>query len=264
MKKLLLILSLMFVVTLTACSKEEKIDLKEIEERGYIIMGLDDTFAPMGFRDESNEIVGFDVDLAKELFGSAGIKLRFQPIDWAMKETELNNGNIDMIWNGYTITQERKEKVNFSTPYISSRQVIITLIDSEIDKISDLEGKVLATQTGSSSLNAITESEELMSFVSEDEIILFGSYNEAFIDLKARRIDAIVADEILVRYYMSSNEETEYKILDDDLGYDEFGIGLRKESTDLLELINNLLDEMKQDKRAAKISVKWFAENIVE
>lgn len=262
MKKILVLF--MLITLLTACSKQEQIDLEEIKERGYIIMGLDDTFAPLGFRDESNEIVGFDVDLAKELFESTGIELRFQPIDWAMKETELNTGNIDMIWNGYTITEERKEKVNFSIPYLSNRQVIITLNNSEINRIRDLEGKVLATQSSSSSYYAITESEEVMSLVSKDDIILFETYNEAFIDLKTKRVSAIVADEILARYYMSLNKETEYKVLDEDLGREEYGIGVRKESINLLELINKLLNEMKQDKKAAEISIKWFAEDIVK
>ena len=94
----------------------------QIVERGYIIMGLDDTFAPMGFRDEKNEIVGFDVDLAKEVFARLDLEVKFQPIDWTMKETELNSGNIDLIWNGYTITEERKQKVSFTKPYLKNRQ----------------------------------------------------------------------------------------------------------------------------------------------
>jgi amino acid ABC transporter substrate-binding protein, PAAT family (TC 3.A.1.3.-) len=118
------------------------------------IIGLDDTFAPMSFRNEKNEIVGFDVDLAQEVAKRNGWKIKFQPIDWAMKETELNSGNIDMIWNGYTITDERKEKVNFTDAYLTNSQIIVTLSGSDINKIDDLKNKIVATQAESSSLDA--------------------------------------------------------------------------------------------------------------
>jgi len=106
-----------------------------------IIMGLDDTFAPMGFRDENGDLAGFDIDLAKEVFSRNGYEVKFQPIDWTMKETELNSGNIDVIWNGYSITEERREKVAFTDAYLENRQIIVTLADSSINSKSDLEGK---------------------------------------------------------------------------------------------------------------------------
>lgn len=126
--------------TLLACNKKE---IKCVMDKNEVIVGLDDAFAPMGFKDESGEIVGFDVDLAKEVGDRLGKKVVFQPIDWSMKESELNNGNIDFIWNGYTITEERKEKVNFSEAYLNNKQVIVTLANSDINAKSDLSGKKL-------------------------------------------------------------------------------------------------------------------------
>jgi len=261
MKKLLLMV-ISVTVLLTGCTNEIK-DLEFIEDRGYIIMGLDDTFAPMGFRDENGEIVGFDVDLAKELFGRAGLELRFQPIDWSMKETELNTGNIDMIWNGYTITPEREEMVTFSTPYLNNAQVIITLNNSQYESIANLEQAIIATQASSSSYDAILSS-SLMESREESDIILFDSYNDAFMDLEAGRVDAIVADEILARYYIARKGESMFSVLTENLGFEQYGIGFRNESTDLVKLVNSLLDEMKQDGIAGSISEKWFAENIVK
>ena len=92
-----------------------------------LIIGIDDTFAPMGFRDENNEIVGFDIDMANAAGEKMGVDIKFQPIDWKTKENELNSGRIDLIWNGYTITDERKEKVLFTKPYLKNSQVVVTL-----------------------------------------------------------------------------------------------------------------------------------------
>ena len=128
-----------------------------------IIMGLDDTFAPMGFRDESGELVGFDIELAKEVAKKLDVEIEFQPIDWSMKETELNTGNIDLIWNGYSITEERKEKVAFSTPYLANSQIVVTLADSSIVKLADLEGLAVAVQAESSAVDAAHSKEDLWS-----------------------------------------------------------------------------------------------------
>ncbi len=261
MKKILVLLvALSFI---TGCTKDEVMDLKQIEDRGYVIMGLDDTFAPMGFRDESGELTGFDVALAKEVFARAGIELLFQPIDWSLKETELNAGNIDMIWNGYTITDDRAEKVLFSEPYLNNAQVLIVLNSSFISSIDDLEELIIATQASSSSLDAVLNS-SLMNSRIESDIILFDTYNEAFLDLEAGRVDVVVADEILARYYIQQKGTNGYTVLSDNLGYEQYGIGFRKDSVELQELVDEILDEMIADGTAGEISTDWFAEDIVQ
>ena len=105
----------------------------ESSKKDTLIIGIDDTFAPLGFRDEKNEIVGFDIDMAKAAAEKMGVDVKIQPIDWKTKESELNSGRIDLIWNGYTITDERKEKVLFTKPYLKNSQVVVTLADSDID-----------------------------------------------------------------------------------------------------------------------------------
>lgn len=226
-----------------------------------ITMGLDDTFAPMGFRDENGELVGFDIDLAKEVFTRNGYKVRFQPIDWSMKEAELNSGNIDVIWNGYSITEERKENVAFTDSYLENKQIIITMSDSSINSKSDLEGKKVAVQNGSSTLDAIYKEPDIVASFDGGEPILFDTNNEAFMDLEAGRVDAVIADEVLARYYIRQKNQDDYKILDDDFGSEEYGIGIRKEDKELLDMINNTLDEMISDGSYNEIYEKWFGEN---
>lgn len=234
------------------------------EDIGYdkVIVGLDDTFAPMGFRDESNELVGFDVELAKAVGEIIGVEVEFQPIEWAMKETELTNKNIDLIWNGYTITDARKEKVLFTQPYLKNRQIVLVPGDSEIKTLADLSGKTVATQAQSSSEEAMMAMPEITDTFGE--YVTFGTYEECLLDMEAGRADAVVADEVLIRYYISQHEGTEYKVLDENFGEEEYGIGARKEDTALVEAINGALTELKANGKGKEISEKWFAEDILQ
>jgi len=229
------------------------------EEKTTLIMGLDDTFAPMGFRDEKGELAGFDIDLSKEVAARLGVTIEYQPIDWSMKETELNAGNIDFIWNGYTITDERLEKVAFSKPYLENSQIIVALADSQVVTKADLAGKSIAVQAESSALDAINAEPDFVKSVKE--IVEFSTNNEAFMDLEAGRSDALVVDEVLARYYMKQNGDEKYKVLEEDFGDEEYGVGLRKDDADLLTKLDAALDGMKKDGTYDKIYAKWFAEN---
>lgn len=260
MKKLFLILLsvLIFPVILLGCSSNEK---KIVKEKNTVIVGIDDTFVPMGFRDKNGNIVGFDVDLAKEAFHRMGFNVKFQPIDWSMKETELNNRNIDVIWNGYTMTSERAKKVAFSNPYLKNRQVIVTLDSSDINSLNDLKGKEVSTQDGSSSLDVLFDNPKLVSSFKDKEPILFDSFNDCFMDLEAKRSDAVVCDEILAQYYMAKRAKVPFKILKEDLGKESYCVGLRKNSS-LLSPLNKTLEEMKKDGTIKKISIKWFGKDL--
>ena len=130
----LFLVGILFLFSLCSCSNKQPSQGNNSETSNYVI-GLDDTFAPMGFRDSSGELVGFDIDLAKEIARRKNFTVTFQSIDWAMKENELNAKNIDMIWNGYSISEERKQKVAFSTPYVEDKQLVITMKDSPITTI---------------------------------------------------------------------------------------------------------------------------------
>ena len=214
----------------------------------------------MGFRDENNELVGFDVELAKAVGEIIGVEVEFQPIEWEMKEAELTNKNIDLLWNGYTITDARKEKVLFTQPYLKNRQIVLVPGDSEIETLADLSGKTVATQAQSSSEDAITANQAVKDTFGE--YVTFGTYEECLLDMEAGRADAVVADEVLIRYYISQHEGKEYKVLDEDFGDEEYGIGARKEDAALVEAINSALTELKANGKGKEISEKMVLQRI--
>ena len=242
---------------------------KETEAKGTIekkelVIGLDDTFVPMGFKDENGELVGFDVELAKVVCEKLGKEYKFQAIDWSMKETELNSGNIDLIWNGYSISDERKEKVDFSKPYLDNKQIIVTLADSSINKKADLEGKKVGAQNQSTAVDAVKADESnIIEKFDGGDLVTFENNNDALMDLEAGRLDAIVVDEILARYYIEARGSEKYRILDEDFGDEQYGVGIRKGDTEFVDAFNKALDEVVADGTAGEISKKWFGEDIV-
>ncbi len=280
-KRTLALLMTLFVVSaFTGCAKDQgttdqtpvqSVENKEADDNNTddtslnydkIIVGLDDTFAPMGFRDEKGELTGLDVDLATAVGEVIGIPFELQPIDWSMKETELLNGNIDLIWNGYTITPERQEKVLFSEPYLNNRQVVLVMADSDINTLADLSGKIIAVQAESSAVSAIEAKPEVSETFGER--VEFKTNNECLMDLEAGRSDAVVADEVLLRYYISQKGADNYRVLDEDFGDEEYGIGARKEDSALIKAVDAAIDELKVNGKAAEISNKYFAEDIIQ
>ena len=154
-----------------------------------------------------------------------GVEVELKPIDWSANILSLNNKDIDVIWNGLTITESRKKEIEFSKPYLANRQIIITQAGSDIKTKADLAGKIVGVQLGSSAeeaLNADTETAETLK-----EIMKYGNYTEALLDLKAGRVDAVVMDEVVGKYYISK-KPGEYAIAEEDFGYEEYGIGFRK------------------------------------
>lgn len=178
--------------------------LEDIKAKGKFVVGLDDSYPPMGYRDDQNNIVGFDIDLATEVAARMGVEVEFQPIDWDSKELELNSGKIDCIWNGMTITDERIENMFFAKPYIANQQIIIVPASSGITTKAQLEGKIVGLQKGSSSLEALTNDP-----VGEKvkEIVEYPDNVSAYMDLQAGRIDVFVVDSVVGRYVISQNSK---------------------------------------------------------
>jgi polar amino acid transport system substrate-binding protein len=226
-----------------------------------IVIGLDDHFPPMGFRDDKNEIVGFDIDLAREAGKRLGLKVTFKPIDWSAKEAELNGRRIDVLWNGLTITEERKANILFTKAYLENRQIVIVTVKSPVQDKSALAGRVVGVQEGSSAVDAVGKDAATASRIKE--LKQYSDNVTALMDLSAGRLDAIVMDEIVGRYY-TSKKPGEYRILDENFGAEEYGVGVRKDDTDLAERLDKALDEMKTDGSAAAISKKWFGKDILK
>ena len=224
-----------------------------------VIIGIDDKFAPMGFRDEKNEIVGFDIDYARAAAEHMGVEAEFQPINWNTKEVELISGRIDLIWNGYTITDERKEKVLFTKPYLENAQVVLTLKDSSIKELSDLAGVEVGLQAKSSALDALNANpihKEVKTITEFADNVL------ALTDLKTGRVKAVVIDLVVAEYYMAQEKDT-FKLLEESLSPEQYGVGVKPGNEALLENLQAALDQMNEDGTAAEISEKWFGENKV-
>ena len=226
-----------------------------------IVVGLDDTFAPMGFRDENGDLAGVDIDLADAVSEVLEIPFELQPIDWTMKESELNNKNIDLIWNGYSITDIRKEQVAFSEAYLKNKQIVLVMANSDINTLEDLSGKTVAVQDQSSAVAAIEKKPQIRDTFGN--MVTFETNDQCLRDLEAGRSDAVVADEVLIRYYILQKGEENYKILEEDFGDEEYAIGIRKGDTELLEAINSALKEISENGKSKEISEKWFGSDII-
>ncbi|WP_034601422.1 amino acid ABC transporter substrate-binding protein [Clostridiisalibacter paucivorans] len=264
-KKYLLIsfvIILSLSVILTGCGEKKSVDnsLNDIKEKGYFVVGLDDSFPPMGFRDNSGEIVGFDIDLAKAVAEKMGVDVKFQPVEWDGVVLSLKKGDIDVIWNGLTVTEEREENIDFSDAYLANRQAIIVGRDSEIKDRSDLKDKIVGIQMGSSSEKALASDDELTN--SLKEVRKYSNNVEALLDLKAGRLEAVIVDEIVGRYYTAKKQD-EYKILEDYLAEESYAVGVREEDDSFTEELNKILKEIKEDGTGKTISEKWFGEDIL-
>ena len=233
--------------------------LEKIKEKGVFVLGLDDSFPPMGYRDENNEIVGFDIDLAKEVCKGLGVELKCQPIDWSAKEQELATGQIDCIWNGFTKTEEREKSMTLSMAYVNNAQVIVVKSSSSIKTIADLKGKSIGVQAGSSGEEAIYDTEGFADSVKE--IIPYKDYLTALMDLEIGGVDGIVMD-LLVANDNINRSGKDFRILDETLSAEEYVIGFRKGEVALCEAVEKERYALKDSGKLAEIATKWFGADI--
>jgi polar amino acid transport system substrate-binding protein len=233
--------------------------LQSILDKKKLIMGLDDSFPPMGYRNERNEIVGYDVDLAKEVAKRLGVELVLQPIDWHAKEQELNTGEIDCIWNGFTITAERKKNLSFTPPYLKNAQVIVVKGGSPVNTLSDLAGKTAGTQAGSASVEALDDAPEFKA--SLKQVVEYKDFLTALMDLDVGGTDAVVIDLVVANDNINRSGKN-FRILNERLGEEEFGVGFRKNDKALTDKIWSILLDMAKDGTVAKIATEWLGADI--
>ena len=249
MKKFLaMMLALVCVLGMAGCQKKE-----------VMVIGLDDGFPPMGFRDDGGNLVGFDIDVAKEACKRMGVTPEFKPIDWDSKEMELNTDSIALLWNGVTINEDRLTKMLFTEPYAENTQVILTRTDTGITSKADLAGKDIGIQAGSSAIDALEK--DAATHASLKSVNEYADNMLAFLDLEIGRVDAVVVDGIVARYYVTTSGK-DLVILDEHFGTEYFGVAMKLGNTELLEKLQKTLDEMVADGTAAKISKEWFGEDI--
>lgn len=179
--------------------------LQYILDKGTFIVGLDPAFPPMGYTDESNgDLVGFDIDLAREVCARLGVELKLQAIDWSAKEMELAGKNIDCIWNGFSINDERVAVLTLSKPYLANAQIVMVPEGSTIKTKADLAGKTVGLQGGSSAYEAVMADAVSAQIGKIEE---YADNLSAFMDLKAGRIDAFVVDRVVGEYMLTTDAE---------------------------------------------------------
>ena len=267
MKRKLVYLPLLalLVLVLSSCSTGAIRNLNSVNnKKTTLIVGLDDTFVPMGFREKNGQIVGFDVDLAKATAKKLGQKITFQAIDWNMKETELRNGTIDLIWNGYTKSPEREKQVAFSQPYLRNQQVLITMKQSNINSFADMKGKRLGLQNGSSGQTLFEEKPKVLkNLVADKTAVLYDNFNTAFLDLQAGRTQGVLGDSIYAGYYIRQQQDPDrFQITTGGFSGETFAIGMRKQDTKLKRRIDTALNELREDGTIARLSQKWFKQDL--
>ncbi|UQS82698.1 amino acid ABC transporter substrate-binding protein [Bombilactobacillus folatiphilus] len=260
-QRLLLLFMSLFCLVLMGCNhQQQRIGTK----KSTLIVGLDDSYVPMGFVKKSGQLTGFDVDLAKLVGQKIHRKIVFQPIDWSMKETELRNGTIDLIWNGYTKTPQRAQKVAFSQPYLKDSQVVVVKRSSNIHNMQQLKGKVVGTQAGSSGYSALMGHPQLLkNRIKNRTPVLYDNIENGFLDLKAGRIEGFLFDRVFADYYLAhSKDRKQFVTLTTDFSGESFAIGMRKNDSSTRQEINSALNQLRQNGQLKKLSQKWFQHDI--
>ncbi|MBE6879860.1 MAG: amino acid ABC transporter substrate-binding protein [Ruminococcaceae bacterium] len=231
--------------------------LQKVKDSGKFILGLDATFKPMGYTDENDQIVGFDIDVAEEVCKRMGVELVKQPINWETKETDLDVGKCDCIWNGMSVSPERAEKMNLSDPYMKNAMVFVVKGDSTVTSMDDLKTAKIAVQNGSTAQD-ILEKSEIKDTIT---VAAIATNVEALQQLEMGLCEAVFLDKIVADYEIKTSGKN-LKVLPEGLEEEEYAIGFRKNDQKLRDEVQKILVEMKKDGKLAEISTKWFGSDI--
>lgn len=239
-------------------AEESTAEVAKTTDGGTLIVGFDQDFPPMGFVGDDGEYTGFDLELAQEVAKRLGLEYKAQPIAWDSKDMELESGNIDCIWNGFTMTG-REDDYTWTEPYMANQQVFVVANDSDINSQADLAGKIVEVQADSSAEAALKEAPELTATFKE--LLTTADYNTAFMDLEQGAVDAIAMD-VIVAGYQIQQRNADFKILDDSLSEEEYGVGFKKGNTELRDKVQATLEEMAEDGTLQEVSEKWFGKDV--
>ncbi len=263
MKKILLAL-LLVTLSLAGCGGEKDSQGVDRNFSKKIVIGVDADFPPICFHNEKNELIGFDIDLAREAANRLNVDIEFKPIAWKDKREAITSGNIDMIWNGLDITEERKEYMIFIKPYMDDRQILLVRKNSDLNIHSegDLEGKIVGTQAGSTSDCYLTQNENLKNALKDYKT--YDTFTAVLNALKNGEVDVVICDEIVARYEMNKNPD-ELKLIDVKIGTIlKMSVGFSKDNVKLRDEIQDVFDQMVKDGTAKKISEAWFNADLIK
>ena len=258
MSKRMMVLTGVMLAALAACAGCRE---KAVEEpaRTELTVGVTESFPPMAFPDENGAFTGYDIDLAREVCRRRGWQLNIKVIEWRGMEQYLAKGLIDCVWAGCTITDERLERMHFTPGYLRNEQVVVVQQDSPYHRFPDLKGKIVSVQAGSTALDALNNTPELRGILKEvlERSISVGAFQE----LEDAHADAVVMDFIVANYAIQRDKHP-FRILDEGLAPEEYGIGFRKADAALADEIWSTLLEMASDGTVKRISEKWFGSDL--
>lgn len=257
MKKFIsfLLMAVMAVSVLAGCGGE-KTDWEYIEDKGTLVMGIT-LYEPMNYYDENGELTGFDTEFSKAVCDILGVEAKFQEIEWDQKQTELKGKSIDCIWNGMTISDDLAEHMNFSTPYVENKQVVIIKKDNK-DKFKDLasmKNVKIAVESGSAGEKAVQAEDSLK----DNEIVSVSAQKDALLEVKAGTVDMAVLDYVLAKAVLTDEGDYSDMMMVEgvDLAVEQYGIGIRLEDKELLKKINAAIDELKENGTLDELAEKY-------
>ena len=231
-------------------------DWQYIADEGNFVAGIT-LFEPMNYYDENGELTGFETEFTKAVCEKLGVEAKFQEIEWDKKEIELNAKTIDAIWNGLTVTEERKENMGFSKSYVRNKQVVVIKADNK-DKYTDeasMAGASCAAESGSAGQTAI----ETSSVLSQNEFVGASAQKDVLLEVKAGTVELGVLDYVMAK--ASIGEGTDYSDLmiveGVELAPEEYAIGMRKGDTETIEKVNGAIDELVADGTLKALAEKY-------
>lgn len=231
-------------------------DWQYIADKGNFVAGIT-LFEPMNYYDENGELTGFETEFTKAVCEKLGVEAKFQEIEWDKKEIELNAKTIDAIWNGLTVTEDRKENMSFSKSYVRNKQVVVIKVDNK-DKYTDeasMAGASCAAESGSAGQTAIETSDVL----SKNEFIGSSAQKDVLLEVKSGTVELGVLDYVMAK--ASIGEGTDYNDLmiveGVELAPEEYAIGMRKGDTETVEKVNGAIDELVADGTLKALAEKY-------
>ena len=275
MKKIIqTLLIVVLAVIITACGKQPELPdntnnakkegaaggdtLAQMKEKGVLTIGMDDTLPPMEYRNDKNELVGFDIDFAEALAGELGVKVEFVPSAWDGIIPGLDAKRFDMILSAMNVTEERKKKVDF-VEYFGVGQIVAVKAGNplNIQSVEDLEGKTVGVQLGSTGETAVNSINGLK------EVKKYDLTTDVFNDMGLGRVDAAVIGEMVGRYYMTTKPGV-FEVVGDSFQVQPMGIAVRKGDTELREALEKAVQTLEDNGTLSEISEKWFGTDMTK
>lgn len=228
---------------------------KQEADRKSLKVGFDANYPPYGYMDDDGEYTGFDLELAQEVCDIEGWELEKTPISWDSKDQMLDSGEIDCIWNGFTING-REDDYTWSEPYVNNQQVVVVKKDSGVSKLSDLKGKTVGVQTASAALSVLKDSQKDLADTFKD-LVEFGDYNEAFSELEGGSLDALAIDVGVANYQIKKRGSDKYVALSENLNSEQYGVGFKKGNESLCAIINADLNTLYENGTVDRLAEKY-------